>query len=698
MSYVRPSALAGTDDFSPGFVDAPETDSIPDGATGDARNAMLLKVERLPNGQQRAIMGKRRGCRVLNATPLSAGAPVDLYTWRRETDAISGTLLARCGGAWSEYNDDGTFSAIAGATGFTGDTGRVQTFNRDAWLYDGVSSKLWDGVTLRDVGFVRPTGSTALGVTAGPGVTGTYSARYTWYDQAHDHSSSASPATADQAYTNEQRVHTKPSGSPAAAVTHWRVWVKKSTDAYFGLVATVPLATATHTEAIVDDARVTLLPGESDNDPPTITPVVVGVHKGHGLAFAADSSTMHVSRQGDIESWPPARQFKVGAEVGEPVRAAVAYGEEFLIQKPTVSFRLVGTGVPFEIDRIDGSFGNVSQEAALEVDGWLYAWDEVNGPYRTNLTTWEGLGDYRLGAVVELVNKDGLAGIRAVHDAEQSLIRWAVPVQGSTRRRMILAYHYGLNAWLPPQTGFEYASLCAYKGPTGQRRLLFGDYWGRVYAMDEGHRDGVASGTMRGTLTAATGSTLTDSGAAFLTTGGGLAGVPVAVRAAATGRWLWRRIASNTGTVLTLDTTHASGFSTPPSVGDTYVVGGIEWYWTTPFFHFGHPFRQKRLHWMFFDFKPTGTHSIDVRVRFDQAQTVSVSQSFAPGALEGLWGSMVWGVSLWGAAGSIGRKARIGRACVTAQFRFENYYPDEPVEIARYAIEGDVLPNRRVGG
>lgn len=695
MSYPRPSAKAGTEDFSAGYVDAAEDDTIPTGASTNARNAVLTKVEVLPNGSRRAIMGKRAGSRLLATAVLSAGKAVDLVSFRRET--ADPVLLACCNGAWYTYDEALTsYAAISGATGFTGEAGRMVSYRNQAWLFDGVAQKLWDGTTVRSAGFARPSSVTALTTAAGPGVTGTYAAKYTWYDATHDHDSSPSTATADVAFANQQRLHTKPGGTPPANVTHWRVWVRKSTETYYGLVGSATVATATLTEAIADDARViTILGGESDNDPLAIVPAIAGVHYGHGIAFAQDSIEMHVSTQGDIESWNPKRRFKVGAEDGESVRLAKPFGSEFLLMKPHRAYRLVGTKVPFEIEPLSGSFGCVSQEAGIEVGDWFYGWDRVRGPYRTNLSEWQPLADYRLGTSLRQVG-GMLDGVRAEHDEARSLVLWALPSVTSVRRRTILAFHYGLNTWLPPMTGLEYASLCAHTNGAGTTTLCAGDYWGRTFALFTGHREGVPSGsTVRGTLTSATTSSLTDTAATFPTAGGGLAGLPVAVRAAS-GAWAWRRIASNTATQLNLDIVTDSGFTSAPSAGSLYLVGGIEWYWTTPFLNFKEPFRQKRLHWLFVDFKPTGQYPVDVRARFDRASAIRTSLELTANAPGGVWGLMQWGASMWGSGGVSGRKARIGRVCITAQLQFSNFEPDQPVEIARFALEGEHLPNRRV--
>jgi hypothetical protein len=703
VSYVRPSAVAVGEDFSRGFIDTPETDTLHPGATAYAANAMLTRVETGPD-KRRATMSKRRGHRLVTPTAMSLGATVDgLVDFRRETAPPQ--LLACCDGAWYAWNDLDTMTAISGATGYTpGASARGVLFKNQAWLFDGTAQQLYDGTTVRSVGVSKPTGVTNM-TAQGTGLTGSYSARYTWYDQTHDHESSpTTDATSTLVLTNEGRRHTKPSGSPPAHVTHWRAYVRRedTSEVYWMRVATVAIGDATHDEAVIDAVRRDPLPGETANDPPTITPAVAAVWKGYGIAFPTNSSEMHVSTQGDIEAWNPRNVFKVSPGDGEAVQLAQPVGSEFVIMKPHRAWYLTGDTLPFGIEELHSSFGCVSQEAGVEVGRRFFAWDAVKGPYWTDLTNWVPLGDYRIEQTLGRINRAALDGIRAVHDEARSLVIWAVPTIGSTRRRTLLAYHYGLEAWLPPMTGLEIASLAQYTDAQGALRVYAGDYWGRLFALFDATRDGVPAGasTVTGTVTSATSSTLVDTAATFYTTGDGLAGLPVAVRSPA-GGWQWRRIASNTADTLTLETTTDNPWTTTPAAGWTYIIGGIEWYWTTPWLDFGEPTRIKRLSWLFAQLKPaSGSHALDVRVRFNDDEGVVVSRdlSFATGLTGGIWGTMVWGTSLWGALNRRMRKARLMRACFSLQLQFSNPYPDQPVEMSRYQVEGDVLARRRVGG
>jgi hypothetical protein len=708
MSLPQPAYTIRAENFAPGYLDSPRTDRLPLGATPDARNAFFYDVEVHEKGPA-ATTGKRPGSRLITPAAISLGDPVDLSEFRRENAA--GALLGFCNGAWSVFDEVSAFTPIASATGYTGDVGRLVVAKNQAFLHDGTKQQLYDGSTVRDVGFVKPTGVTNMTLGGSPGVTGTYSARYTWYDQTHNHESSPTvDETADLVTTNDERVHTKPSGSPPAWVTHWRAYVRRedTNEVYWMRVGTVAIGTATLTEAIPDGARVDRLPLEAENDPPSVAFAVMAMFKGYAIGFPVDSSDMHVSKQGDFESWNPKDVFKVSAGDGEPVRSVRPLGTEIVIQKPHKSWHLVGARVPFDIEELHSSFGNVSQEAGCEVKGRYFAWDEIKGPYWTDLNNWEPIGDLRIGRLLGTLNRSQLAGIRAVHDEQHSLVIWAVPTIGSARRRTLLAYHYVLQAWLPPITGLEYASLAQYTTVAGILGVYAGDAWGRVWRLFDGTRDAPSTGTVQGTVsdTGATSNTLEDDTATFYTTGDGLAGVPVAVLSPA-GVWQWRRIASNTATVLTLDTVNDTAWTTRPqgpsgsTPGWTYIIGGIQWYQWTPWLDAGEPGRQKKAWLLEVQLKPASSqHVIEVRARFNDDEGITGNQefTFSTGLTGGIWGVGLWGVMLWGSLNRRMRKARIMRAFFSMQIVFSNFYPDQPIEMTSYVVTADPLLRRRVGG
>jgi hypothetical protein len=556
---------------------------------------------------------------------------------------------------------------------------------------------------------VKPTGVTAMTAGTGPGVTGTYSARYTWYDQTHDHESSPSTdATASLVLTNQTRTHTAPTGSPPSNVTHYRIYVRRedTSEAYWMRVATVIYGVPTYTEAVTDGTRVDPLPLNSANDPPTVNFAAMGVWKGFVVGFVEDGSDMHVSKQHDCESWNPKDIFKVSPGDGKGVRAVVSFGTYCVIMKPTRSFYLEGSRLPFEIRELSPDYGTVSVEATIAVGDYLYAWDEVKGPYRTNLNVWEGLADYRIDATLERVTNT--RQIRVAHDEAHSLIVWSIGTEYVGRNRTLLAYHYGLETWLPPITGLEYGALTHYTPNNAASGLFCGDLWGRVHRLFETDRQSVPSGTVMTSVAALptppSTTQITGDSAAFYTTGAGLAGLPVAIQQA-DGSWVWHRIASNTATVLTLDTTYHPPLAATPAVGARIFVGGIDWYWWSPVLDGGAPGVRKRAGWFDLQWKPAGdetttilpSHTIQVVLRFDEGEGPITSRTadFSAATGASLWNSAIWGTSVWSTVVRRQRKVRVGRAFRAVQVGFSNYEPDQATEITGYSIGCDWLRRRK---
>ncbi|HYE85056.1 MAG TPA: hypothetical protein VEA16_01785, partial [Vicinamibacterales bacterium] len=318
----------------------------------------------------------------------------------------------------------------------------------------------------------------------------------------------------------------------------------------------------------------------------------------------------------------------------------------------------------------------------------------------TDLVSWNPLADGRIATFVRTVNRQALSSIRCVHDELHNLVIWMVPTS-STRVRTLLAYHYLLNAWLPPITGLEYGSLTAFTDSTGELGLYAGDYWGRVYQLFDGSREGVPSGTVLGTITAATSGSITCAAATFYTTGSGLAGLPAAVKSPA-GVWQWVRIASNTGTVLTLDTSNGPSLTPVPTGGGwTVVVGGIEWFWSTPYLDPGSPIVAKKGHHVYAQASASAQdQTLYCRARFnnDDGQINEIPDLDFPIPVTGaVWGSAIWGTSVYNPArGRTLQKQVLERSFFTIQLQFWNYYADADVRLTRFGLTADELPKRLV--
>lgn len=701
MSDRAPQLSMASEDFSPGFLDTPEPDTLPYGATPDARNAMFARLE--VQDRIRATMMRRQGSRLINPTVIAAAKGIDLLaSFTRENGTTE--LVVCCNGALYVWDGGTGFAAISGGTGFTvGGDLYAFTYKNNLHVTDGVQMKRYDGTAAYAVGFVAPTGAPTLTLGSATGVTGTYEGFAVWVDNTSGHESSPSDITAAVVFTDDKRTWAKPAGAPPSNVTHWRIYCRRvdsDEENFFRTGVDQLVATASYTEATSDTARrETPGPRLDSNDVPPVF-AVQEEWKSYRLGVKPNSSDLYISKQGDAESQHPDDVFPIGGRGdSKPVRQVRKFGEDVYLRKPAKSYRLVGDRVPFVIDQVDSSWGAVSQDSGVEVDGLWYDWDETRGPYVSDMATqWAGLADSRIRTIVDTVNRTYLHRIRVVHYAQANVIGWLVPTT-SSRRRTILWYDYLRKRWMPPTTGFEYTAITVHVDSLGEQLLIFGDEWGRLYELFAGELDGPPAGTTQADISGATAGTITAATAAFYTTGSGLAGMPAAVRSPA-GAWQWVRIASNTGTVLTLDVTNGPALNPVPATDGTWevIVGGIEWYWDTPRLTGGKRSTAKRLWQIFLEGSATNSeHELEVKVRFNRSLGFAVTIPFTFPASGLVWGRGQWGVDRWGASGARAmRKHRLNRTCFDVQLRFQNFYPGQAFEISAYEVTADWRPGLMV--
>lgn len=705
MSTIRPDGAVWCRDFTPGYLDSPESDTLPIGATPDAKNAFLYSI--MVEGARRAVMGRRPGSRMVTTTAIASEKRIDsLMEWRR--GASDPTLLAVC---------DGTLYSVEPVTGVTapigpgftsGRTARMTNFRTDAFVYDGTAQKRWDGTTLYDIGSAEPTAITNMAAGAGT-LTGTYEAVYCWYNINRDHYSSPSLATATQALVAQGRTHTRPGSTIPNWATHWVAFVRRTdtNELNFFYTDRFPVGTASATETILDVVRqrgiVAPLPGANDA-PPGAWKVLVE-HNGFGIGILDGDDSYYASAIGDLEAWALRNKFPVSRSKGDFLSFAIGFGEELLIGTNHATWRLEGDEVPFIPRRVHESYGCVSQDAGREIDGRFFGWDRVHGPYVTDLVTWKRIGLHRIDEMLEMVNKSEVDDIRCVHAEKYGLVGWAIPTAGSGRRRTILWYHYELDCWLPPWTGLEYASFAEFTA-SGSLGVYMGDYWGRVYELFQGTKEGVPTESPTDNIRvaavlSATASTVTPNlavGEVLYTAGSGLAGLPVAVYQRTSKTWQWRRIKSNTSSQITLDTTNDAAWSTTPDEGYDVIIGGIEWFWWTPWIDFGIPHLEKRLDHLWTQVKSTSAdHELGVRMRFNNDDGIvrSMDLHFDVQLTAGIWGVAIWGEALWAEVQRQIRKKRIQREPFSVQIQFSNYLPDQDIKIPMFGITTDVHQGKK---
>lgn len=702
MSDVSPYAVGPVEDFSGGLRSGPEPNRIPLGSSPEAQNAWFTDVSLVD--PRRVTMGRRPGTRLLNPTTLSASKTVDgLFDYRRfSTNPV---LLAVCNGQLSTWDGVDTFTAVGAAVWTAGRPARGTFFRENLFIVDGTAGRRYNGTALFAIGQIAPTAAPALAAVAGPGVTGTYEGFGVWYDPVLDHESSPSDTVTAVVFANQQRQWTKPAGAPAAEYTYWRVYARRTDTNELGFyrVATTAVGTATVTESLSDDLRRRNLgPGPNDNDAPPTTLAILQKWKGFGIGVELNSDEFVISKIGDLQSWHPRNRFTPERGSGTPITGVKPYGEELLIQKDHQTWRLVGDTIPFAIRNVHSRYGGVSQDSGVEVDGHFYDWDRVVGPYVTDLSTWTQLATGRIKALMQRLTRtpDALAKVRCVFAEEHSLVIWSIPVDGNERVRVLVPYHTDLKTFLPPMVGLEWAAMCGFTNTsTSLQGVVIGDAWGRVFELFTGDCEGVPTTvpmtTISGTLTGGSATTFTDSTATLYTTGSGLVGLPVCVISPA-GTVYWRRVASNTGTVVTIDTINDNPFSPAPAAGWTYEIGGIDWYWWTPVIDIDDSFIEKALQHLYVEAKATTSDTtLTVRMRKNQSAAVDETLTFTFQQQSGLiWGTGVWG-DLWGAATRRPSKKEIRKAMFAVQFGFSSHLPNERIAITCWALTADKQPARR---
>lgn len=172
-----------------------------------------------------------------------------------------------------------------------------------------------------------------------------------------------------------------------------------------------------------------------------------------------------------------------------------------------------------------------------------------------------------------------------VHDPRSETVRWFVCLSGTRYPRHALALAYRTNRWWVEEYPVPVTSS-ALGRVAGRHVVFLGSTGRRVYALaPSGSLDGVVSdgSTLRGTVTAATTISLTDSAALFPTSSADWTGAVVRI-VSGRGAGQWRLIAEVTSaTRLTVD----RPWQVTPDTTSVYQVGGVSWEVRTGWFRWG---------------------------------------------------------------------------------------------------------------
>jgi hypothetical protein len=303
----------------------------------------------------------------------------------------------------------------------------------------------------------------------------------------------------------------------------------------------------------------------------------------------ANYNTILFSEAGEPESVPAENALTL-QEDGDRLRAQMPLGAYLYLLKERHLYRLSTAGDPRRdaIAMLVGRRGCLNQRSWCRIQRAAFVLDR-QGAYM-----FDGSAPVPISSAVDdpyfrsRVNWDAARWFHVEHAPDEFTVRCFVALDHDWWPRDVLAFNYQLGQWSHERYPFELGA--SVQVPiNGQDRTLVG-MEETVSLLSEGVLDGPSpglgshdetlpsvTGTTRGTITSAGTTTIIDTAASFDFTFWHASpqsiGAPVYV-IDANGDYQMRRIASIDVTTSTITFQHA--FSTTPSVGETYQIGGRE--------------------------------------------------------------------------------------------------------------------------
>ena len=232
--------------------------------------------------------------------------------------------------------------------------------------------------------------------------------------------------------------------------------------------------------------------------------------------------------------------------------------------------------------------GAINQRCVVHADDHTYIMDETGIYEYDGASGFEAISD----PIQNIFYQDGLTFTQQVDwsadqtlwhaslDPIRTIIRWFVTMVGQPPLSWAICFNYRQKRWWLEQYPVAISSSCTgtlaeapnVGIPSGYRRPLVGADARQVLVLGEGALDLVSDdGTVSGTATAGTATTITDTSASFAAN---LGGVPVSI-VSGTGAGQTSLVSSSTGNTLTV----VDPFDIPPDSTSVYQLGGISYAW-----------------------------------------------------------------------------------------------------------------------
>lgn len=666
--------------------------------------------------------GKRGGCTVVNVSPIgSQPAVTGQFQFRHRSGATTTEifhLLVDSLGGLKKKQADTTLAAADGSNTNPFTNGYylpdAAVMGNRITIVNGQNQIVFNGTKAFQSGIVAPAAPTLTATGVGV-MNGAYDVATTYYDSATGLESSRSTSTTSAVLVNQQLKVDWVAYAGQHPTTHVRVYIRKqSLGGDFALAATVAVGSTTTTLNLNDAAILALIilaPDTAQNNPIPSSVASVAAHVSR--LFACDLQFVYYSNLDQPEAFDPDNFFTTNVDDGKPLTAIHSAHEVLIIWKRDSMWALYGEDPSTWIVRlVSPEIGCLSPRSVVTVDGITYWWSE-QGPMAWNgsgAPVAVGLGrlDPTINPVLAL-NASALdptpglsyVGPVAAADIVNQRVLFGLPSINNTVNDIILPYNYRLQQW--ESSGWQIldaASLAAIEDFNSIPQVFLGSYKGQIFQLSNtDFSDGIvyptnpASSltTRSGTATAGTSTTLTDSGATFNLS---LPGRYITIYDSVGGVQQRKRIASNTTTVITLDT--GQTFSPVPSAGTRYAIGTIDLEFDTSWRTFGAPFRKKRHEFGYFLMSSNSSGAtvyIDLFTDYNTTNPVKTYTLTTAGA--GLiWDSGLWDSGLWGGAGIIRSRKRLAKVGFVYRYRVRQNTPDADLTILKLGCRAEALTDK----
>ncbi len=695
-------------DFAGGVVTSAESDRIPPNCSPRGYNSILASI----GGN--AVPQKREGFTTMNGTAITGATSVlGQFEYARLSSGslVRYHLLAAHSGRVDWMNTSGTLTEID-ATGLThGDYyPDFAQGNNLAFIVNGQDKKkvayVGTGLVLQAFGIIAPTTAPTLASGTGTLHNGTYEARVTYYSSTSGHESSTGVTSGTIAVTNAGIAWSVIPVSSDTQVTARKLYLRNiATMSNWYLITTLAdNTTTTYTSNLADTSLTVAGPDTAENNPPPTGIKYVCWHLSR--LFVATDTQLYYSKVGKPEAFDPDFYEDINPDDGQKITGLHSAHDVLIIFKTNSVYYIAGTDpATWEIKLLIPDIGSVSHRGVVTIEGLTYWWSEQGpvmwqGPTTSAIYTVNkpaAIGTPLIATEVQAVNPAHPELICAVADPTTQQILWAVPGASQSRNTLMLAFNYRLQRWASNRWDpMDACSLASINDANDLARVMLGGYAGQVFKYGGVNTDGVVSGTTTGVFTAAGTShaTITVSGAAFNTTGGGLSERYVTV-VDSNGLFVDRqRIASNNATVLTLGTA-----VTGLTIGSVYtiIVGGPRFEWDTKWSdltnqYINAAFVKKRFEFLYLETDSSAApFTVNVALAFNNDSGIGQIKSFTNTAASATNSSGLWSATSYGTKGSTMQRWRIGRTGMNYRVRVWNYYPEQRFKLLSLQTRAEIL-------